>query len=93
MCVCVCLCHPDDMKPFQIIIVYASPTLQWDLLKKEINWFLHNPDTTSARTVTVGDFNMKSVMSKFINYNQNIADYMFHKYNMKQCVHDYIILH
>ena len=22
-----CLCHPDDMKPVQIIVVYASPTL------------------------------------------------------------------
>ena len=31
------LCHPDDMKPVQIIGVYASQTLQWDVLKEEIN--------------------------------------------------------
>ena len=28
-------------------------------------------------------------MSKSIMYNQNVTDYMFHKYNMKQFVHDY----
>ena len=58
----MCLCQPDDMKPVQIIGVYASPTLQWDVLKKEINRFMHNVDTTSARTVFVGDINMKSIM-------------------------------
>ena len=52
------------MKPVQIIGVYASPTLQWDVLKEEINRFIHNIDTTSAGTVIVGDFNMKSIMSK-----------------------------
>ena len=62
--ICVCLSHPDDMKPVQIIGVYASPTLQWDVLKEEINRFMHNIDTTSARRVIVGDFNMKSIMSK-----------------------------
>ena len=81
------------MKPVQIIGVYASPTLQWDVLKEEINRFMHNIDTTSARTVIVGDFNMKSIMSKSINYNQNITDYMFDKYNMKQFVHDYTTVH
>ena len=53
----MCLCCPDDMKPVQIIGVYASPTLQWDVLKEEIN-------TTSAITVIVGDFSMKSIMSQ-----------------------------
>ena len=89
----MCLCSPDDMKPVQIIGVYASPTLQWDVLKEEINRFMHNIDTTSARTFIVGDFNMKSIMSKSINYNQNITDYMFDKYNMKQFVHDYTMVH
>ena len=65
----MCLCCPDDIKPVQIIGVYASPTLQWDVLKEEINSFMHNIDTTSARTVIVGDFNMKSIMSNCINYN------------------------
>ena len=55
----MCLCHPDDIKPAQIIGVYESPALQWDVLKEEINRFMHNIDTTSARTVIVGDFNMK----------------------------------
>ena len=85
----MCLCHPDDMKPVQIIGVYTS-TLQWDVLKEEINRFMHNIDTTSARTVIVGGFNMKS---NSINYNQNITDYMFDKYNMKQFVHDYTTVH
>ena len=89
----MCLHHSDDMKPVQIIGVYASPTLQWDVLKEEINRFMHNIDTTSARTVIVGDFNMKSIMSKSMNHNQNITDYMFHKYNMKQFVHDYTKVH
>ena len=83
------LCHPDDMEPVQIICVYASPTLQWDVLKEEISRFMHNIDTNSSRAVIVGDFNMKSILSKSINYNQNITDYMFDKYNMKQFVHDY----
>ena len=81
------------MKSVQIIGVYVSPTLQWDILKEEINRFMHNIDTTSARTVIVGDFNMKSIMSKSIYYNQNITDYMFHRYNMKQFVHDYTMVH
>ena len=89
----MCLCCPDDMKPVQIIGVYTSPTLQWDVMKEEINRFMHNIDTTLVRTVIVGDFNMKSIMSKSINYNQNITDYMFHKYNMKQFVHDYTMVH
>ena len=89
----MCLCHPDDMKLVQIIGVYASRTLQWDVLKEEINRFMHNIDTTSARTVIVWDFNMKSIMSKSINYNQNITDYMFDKYNMKQFVLDYTTVH
>ena len=54
---------------------------------------MHYIDTTSARTVIVGDFNMKSIMSKSMNYNQNITDDMFHKYNMKQFVHDYTTVH
>ena len=77
--ICVCLCHPDDMKPVQIMGVYASAVLQWDVLKEEINRFMHNIDTTSVRTVIVGDFNTKSIMSKSINYNQNITDNMFSK--------------
>ena len=89
----MCLCHPGDMKAVQIIGVYASPTLQWDVLKEEINRFMHNIDTTSARTVIVGDFRMKSIMSKSLNHNQNITDYMFQKYNMKQSVHDYTMVH
>ena len=89
MCVCVCLCQPDDMKPVQTIGIYAPPTFQRDIQKEEINRFMHNIDTTSARTVIVGDFNLKSIMSKSINYTQNITDYLFHKYNMKQFVHDY----
>ena len=89
----MCLCHPDDMKPVQLIGVYASPTLQLDVLKEEINRFMHNICTSSARTVIVGDFNMKSIMSKSMNCNQNITDYMFHKYNMKQFVHDYTKVH
>ena len=89
------LCHADDMKPVQIIGVYASPTLQSDVLKEEINRFMHNIDTTSAKTVIVRDFNMKSIMSTkiSINYNENITDYMFDKYNMKQFVHDYTTVH
>ena len=90
---CVCLCCPDDMKPVQIIGVCLSPTLQWDVLKEGRNRYMHNIDTTTARTVIVGDFNMKSIMSKSINYNQNITDYMFHYYNMKQFVHDYATVH
>ena len=31
----MCLCHPDNMKPVQIIGVCASPTLQWNVLKEE----------------------------------------------------------
>ena len=78
------------MKPLQIIGIYASPTLQWNVLNEEINGFMHNIDTTSERRVIVGDFNMKSIIS---NYNQNITDYMFDKYNMKQFVHDYTTVH
>ena len=89
----MCLCHPDDMKAVQIIGLYASPTLQWDVLKEEINRFMHNIDTTSARTVIVGDFNMKSIMSMSINYSQNITYYMFDKYNMKQFIHGYTTVH
>ena len=89
----MCLCNPDDMKPVQKIGVYASPTLQLDVMKDEINRIMHNIDTTSARTVIVGDFNMKSIMSKPMNYDQNITDYMFHKYNLKQFVHDYTTMH
>ena len=54
----MCLCHPDDMKPVQIIGVYASPTLQWDVLKEEINRFMHNIDTTSARTVIMWEISI-----------------------------------
>ena len=81
------------MKPVQIIGVYVSLTLQWVFLKEEINRFMHNIDTNSARTVIVGNFSVKSIMSKSLNYNQNITDFMFDKYKMKQFVNDYTIVH
>ena len=57
----MCLCHPNDMKPVQIIGVFASPALQWDVLKEEINRFIYNIDTTSARKVIVGEINYVQV--------------------------------
>ena len=58
--------------------------------RRKLNRFMHNINTTSARTVIVGDLNMISIMSTSMNYNQNITDYMFHKY--KQFIHDYTMV-
>ena len=45
----VCLCCPDDVKPVQIMGVYASPTLQWDVLN----------ESTAATQYIIGNISTK----------------------------------
>lgn len=82
----ICICQAGEEKPEQIVGLYISPKITWNLFEHHFNKFMKQIDTTSTNTTIIGDFNMKSVISGEKYYNEKVCNKMFLEYNMKQYV-------
>ena len=82
----ICLCRAGEQKPIQIIGLYISPKITWNLFEHHFNKFMKPIDTISTNTIIISDFNMKSVISGEKYYNEKLGNKMYLEYNMKQYV-------
>ena len=86
-CMYLCVQYPHEFEPIQLICVYASPHLSWITLQNTFDDFMTDIDSSSAKTIIMGDFNMKSIVND-AKYNEKIIDHMKTKYNMMQYINE-----
>ena len=86
-CMYLCVPYPHEFEPIQLICVYVSPHLPWVTLQNTFDDFMTDIDSSPAKTIIMGDFNMKSIVND-AKYNEKIIGHMKMKYNMMQYINE-----